>query len=114
MIFAGVNHFTNQDSFMAQVPPFLPAKELIIHVSGIIEILLGVALIFASKYRKQVGIALAIFYIVIFPGNISQFLTGTPAFGLDTDPARAIRLLFQPILIFLVLWASDFKLEKSR
>ena len=109
MIFAGVGHFRDTASFMAQVPPFLPAPELIIYVSGVVEILLGFGLIFIHKYRRQIGIALAIFFVLIFPGNISQFLTATDSFGLNTDFSRFIRLLFQPVLIWAALWSSKIR-----
>lgn len=106
MAFAGINHFTSVSSFKAQVPPFLPNPELVIYVSGVIEIGLALALIVLKKYRVLTGFALATFYLVIFPGNISQFLTHTSAFGLDTDLSRFIRLLFQPVLMWLALWST--------
>lgn len=106
MIYAGTGHFTNTTSFLAQVPTFLPEKELVVYISGVVEIALGLTLVLSRKYRVQTGILLALFYIAIFPGNISQFLTHTSAFGLDTDLARGIRLLFQPVLVFWALWCS--------
>jgi hypothetical protein len=45
---------------------------------------------------------LAAFFVVIFPGNVAQYLEGTDAFGLDTGAERLARLFFQPLL---VLWA---------
>lgn len=107
MIYAGTGHFTNTESFLAQVPPFLPAAEFIVYASGVVEIVLGLGLMFSKKYRQEFGIALAFFYIIIFPGNISQFLTGTPAFGLDSDAARAVRLIFQPVLIAWAIWSTN-------
>jgi uncharacterized membrane protein len=107
MVFAGVNHFTNTDAFTAQVPPFLPGVELIVYVSGVVEISLGLALAFLTRYRRQVGLALVLFFVAIFPGNISQFVTQTSAFGLDSDLARFIRLLFQPLLVVWAIWCSD-------
>lgn len=103
---AGIGHFNNTESFLAQVPPFLPQPELIVYVSGVIEIVLGLSLIFLVKFKKYIGIALALFFILIFPGNISQFLTETSAFGLETDTQRLIRLLFQPVLIFAAIWST--------
>jgi uncharacterized membrane protein len=58
--------------------------------------------------RRHVGIATALFFVAIFPGNISQYVNGIDAFGLDTDRARAIRLLFQPLLVLWALWATEF------
>jgi len=108
MIAAAIGHFTFQrDDFQAQVPNWVPFdKDLVVILSGIVEIALGLGMLFLTKYRIKVGIALAVFYILIFPGNIAQYLNGTPAFGLDTDQARLIRLFFQPVLIFLALWST--------
>jgi uncharacterized membrane protein len=107
MTSAGIGHFNNTASFLAQVPPFLPAPEMIVYVSGVVEILLGLGLIFLFKYKQYVGIALAAFFVIIFPGNISQYLTETSAFGLETDTQRLVRLLFQPVLIFAAIWSTS-------
>lgn len=74
--------------------------------SGVVEILLGVALIAIPRLAPWVGVATALFFIAIFPGNISQFVNGIDAFGLDTDEARAIRLVFQPLLVLWALWST--------
>lgn len=106
LLVAGIGHFRNTAEFTAQVPPWMPATELVIYVSGVVEILLALALVVLSRYRVLVGWIIAGFFIVIFPGNISQFLTQTDAFGLDSDAARFIRLLFQPLLVVLTLWST--------
>ena len=101
LIYAGVGHFTfSRIAFQAQVPPWLPLDpDFVVLASGAVEIALGLGLIFVARYRKQIGWLTAAFFLAIFPGNISQYLTQTDAFGLNTDEARAIRLLFQPLLI---------------
>lgn len=108
MIMAAIGHFTFQRAdFQAQVPNWVPLdKDLVVILSGIVEIALGLSMLFLTKYKVFVGIALAVFYILVFPGNIAQYLNQTPAFGLDTDQARLIRLFFQPVLIFLALWST--------
>lgn len=107
LAFAGYSHFSNSAEFTAQVPPFLPNPELIIYVSGVVEILLGTSLIFLKKYRDYVGLATAAFFIAIFPGNLSQYFNHVDGFGLDTDSARAIRLVFQPVLVVWAIWSTD-------
>jgi hypothetical protein len=77
----------------------------VVLASGVVEIALGLALISLQK-RREVGIATALFFIAIFPGNISQFVNEIDAFGLDSDRARAIRLLFQPLLVLWALWST--------
>jgi uncharacterized membrane protein len=108
MILAAVGHFTFQRAeFQAQVPDWLPfGKDGIVLFSGAVELLLGMALIVWKKQRVKVGIALALFYLVIFPGNVAQYVNQKDAFGLNTDQARLIRLLFQPVLIIWALWAT--------
>ncbi|WP_163392772.1 DoxX family protein [Flavobacterium limi] len=115
MITAGIGHLTFQrDDFQAQVPNWIPlSKDLVVILSGIVEIILGLAMLFLTKYKTKVGIALAVFYILIFPGNIAQYVNGTSAFGLDTDQARLIRLFFQPVLIFLALWSTGTLFRKK-
>lgn len=112
MILAGVGHLTFQrQEFVAQVPMWLPRDpafvDFVVVSSGIVEIALGLGMIFITKYRIQMGIALALFYVLVFPGNISQYNNGISAFGLDTDQKRFIRLLFQPVLILWALWSTN-------
>jgi uncharacterized membrane protein len=108
LIYAGVGHFTfSRIAFQAQVPPWLPLDpDFVVLASGAVEIALGLGLIFFTRYRKQIGWLTAAFFLAVFPGNISQYLTQTDAFGLNTDEARAVRLLFQPLLIIWALWAT--------
>ena len=109
MIYAGFSHLTfNRIDFQAQVPDWLPlSKDLVVILSGIVEMLLGLGLAFWKKERVRFGWALAIFFILVFPGNIAQYLDGKDAFGvLDSDGARLRRLFFQPILIAWALWSA--------
>lgn len=105
MAVAGIGHFAAADTFRAQVPPWMPWPEAVIAVSGVVEIAFAVAL-FVGWRLPLVGWLLAAFYVVVFPGNISQFLTGTDAFGLDSDLARGVRLFFQPVLVVWALWCT--------
>jgi uncharacterized membrane protein len=109
LCYAGFLHLTSRrEEFQAQVPSWVGVDaDLVVVISGIIEILLGLALVTLWRYRNQVGLVTALFFIVIFPGNIWQYLDGIDAFGLDTDTKRAVRLLFQPILVFIALWSTD-------
>jgi uncharacterized membrane protein len=92
--------------FQAQVPPWVPSSpDFVVLASGVVEIALGLALISLQR-RREAGIATALFFIAIFPGNISQFVNHIDAFGLDSDRTRAIRLLFQPLLVLWALWST--------
>ncbi|HSF97202.1 MAG TPA: hypothetical protein VLA55_00815 [Ornithinibacter sp.] len=104
---AGVGHFTAAEAFRAQVPTWMPWPEVVIAVSGVVELALAAALAFApARHRPLVGWVVAAFFVAVFPGNVSQYVTGTTAFGLDTDAARLVRLLFQPVLVVGALWST--------
>ena len=109
LIYAGVGHFTfSRQEFQAQVPTWLPlSPDFVVLASGFVEITLGLCLVFLVKYKRQVGLLTALFFIAIFPGNISQYVNGIDAFGLDTDQARLTRLFFQPVLVLWAFWATD-------
>ena len=112
LLSAGISHLgSNRTEFLAQVPTWLPLNaDFVVVASGLVEITLGVLLITTvlvfKRYRSQVGLITAIFFILIFPGNINQYVNQIDAFGLDTDTKRLIRLFFQPPLVIWALWSS--------
>jgi uncharacterized membrane protein len=108
LTYAGTTHLTtSRQEFQAQVPNWVPlSADFVVIASGIVEIALGLSLLILWKYRTQIGWITAAFFIAIFPGNISQYVYGIDAFGLDSDRARAIRLLFQPLLVIWALWST--------
>ncbi len=108
LLFAGVGHLTTQRAeFQAQVPTWFPLDaDLVVVGSGIVEILLGAALIALPRHRVVIGTIVAAFFVIIFPGNIAQWREGTDAFGLESDTARFVRLFFQPVLIAWALAAT--------
>lgn len=108
LAFAGVSHLTwARQEFTAQVPDWVPfSADFTVVSSGVVEVVLGLALLFVVKQRALVGLVVAAFFVAIFPGNLSQYLTGTDAFGLDTDTKRFVRLFFQPVLVVWALWST--------
>lgn len=109
LAFAGFGHLsTLRQEFLAQVPTWLPiGGDLVVVISGVVEIILGAGLIILpSRYRVYAGWATAAFFIIIFPGNISQFVNRIDAFGLNSDLSRFLRLFFQPVLVIWALWST--------
>jgi len=108
LLFAGTSHLTfAREAFRAQVPTWLPLEvDFVVVASGVVEILLGLALIVLFRYRVWVGWLVAAFFVAVFPGNISQLVTHTDSFGLNTDFSRTVRLLFQPLLVIWALWST--------
>jgi uncharacterized membrane protein len=108
LLFAGTAHLTfARSDFAAQVPAWLPlGTDLVVVASGVVELVLGAALVLAGKHRVLVGWVVAAFFVAVFPGNIAQYVDGISAFGLDTDGARLARLFFQPVLVVWALWST--------
>ncbi|GAB2461891.1 membrane protein [Hymenobacter qilianensis] len=109
MIVAGAGHLTfARREFQAQVPDFVPLdKDTTVLASGVVEIGLGLALLsLKGRNRVRMGLGLAAFYALVFPGNIHQYTHHISAFGLDTDAKRMGRLFFQPVLMGWALWST--------
>jgi len=108
LILAGTSHLTfAREAFVAQVPVWLPLPvDFVVVASGIVELVLGLSLIILNRYKVWVGWVVAAFFVAIFPGNINQLVTHSDSFGLNTDAARFVRLLFQPLLVVWALWST--------
>lgn len=106
LLVAGVGHFVSHEAFLAQVPPWMPLPSVVVYASGVVELALGIALLVVVRHRALLGWVVAAFFVIIFPGNVWQFLEGRSAFGLDSDAARLIRLFFQPVLVVWALWCT--------
>ena len=112
LFFAGNSHLgSNRKEFEAQVPTWLPLDpEFVVVASGLVEMVLGLLLFITvfefKRFRALIGLITAIFFVLIFPGNINQYLNQIDAFGLDTDQKRLLRLFFQPPLVFWAIWCT--------
>jgi uncharacterized membrane protein len=108
LLVTGTGHLTwARAKFTAQVPNWLPMNDdLVVVLSGIAELTLGLSLILLVRFRVFTGWMTALFFVAIFPGNIAQFVNHTDSFGLNSDLARGLRLLFQPVFILWALWST--------
>jgi len=116
LAYAGIGHLTtSRQEFQAQVPTvFAEYADFVVLASGVVEIALGVGLIALWKYRAQIGWIVAAFFVAIFWGNISQYVNGVDAFGLDTDTKRLVRLFFQPLLVMWALGSTGAWIARKR
>jgi uncharacterized membrane protein len=83
-------------------------EDLVVLGSGLVEVAVGLALLTLPRHRRLTGVALATFCVLVFPGNVAQYVEGVSAFGLDTDTKRLVRLFFQPVLVAAALYAAGW------
>ncbi|QKJ21006.1 DoxX family protein [Microbacterium hominis] len=112
LVFTGLSHlFWARRGFQIAVPDWAPRatgldKDAIVVSSGVVEIMLGGALVALPRERRTVGALTAAFFVAVFPGNVHHWRTGRSAPLLRTDRARFIRLFLQPVLIAWALWSA--------
>lgn len=111
MLYIGIAHLSfRRIEFQAQVPTWLTTDkglmDLVVLISGYVEIALGILMILGGKLKVKTGIALGVFYILIFPGNINQYINEIDSLRLDSDNKRLIRLFFQPLLVLWAFWST--------
>lgn len=105
-IIAGANHFIMPDFYIAMMPSFMPFKEFFVVVTGIAEIVLGIA-IQIPMLRRRAGMSLIGLLIAIFPANIYVALIQPPLPNLDYSPESMWwRLLLQPLFIAWIWWVA--------
>jgi uncharacterized membrane protein len=101
-----VNHFRSPLTYLQMMPAFLPWHQLLVQVSGAVEILGGLGLLFA-RTRLATGLTLIALLIAVFPANIHAAVHGMIVSGRPV-PSWLLwaRLPFQAALIWWVYIAS--------
>lgn len=112
LLYAGIGHLSfAREKFALVVPTFLQFSEgfvdFVVLASGLVEIAFGLALLLWRRRLPEVGAWLAVFFVLVFPGNIHQYVhqIDIPPL-LATEQARFIRLFLQPVLIAWALWVT--------
>lgn len=113
---AGVTHFTATAFFTHIVPPYLPAAEVLVYVSGVCEIILGI-LVLLPATRRLAAWGLIALLIAVFPANVHMAVNQVgfvdpPAWLPQPTPLGLwLRLPLQGVLI---AWAAMYTHEPRR
>ena len=102
----GVKHFTNTDFFVTIVPPIINWKKEAVFISGLIEVILGVLLVF-NQTRKLAAWGIILLLIAVFPANIYLYISEVAREALSISKGQALlRLPFQIPLMIIAYWHS--------
>ena len=97
---AGVNHFVSPAFYRPMMPGWLPWPEALLALSGVAEIVGGLAVL-VPGWRRAAGWGLIALLLAVFPANLHAAIHGHPQVG-----ATVLwwRLPFQALFILWVWW----------
>ena len=104
-VFAGWNHFANPDFYKPMMPPYLPAHDLLIVLSGVAEIGLGLAVL-VPQTRRLAAWGIVALLVAVVPANFHIAIYDLPI-GTATEGAGGwnwVRIAFQPVLMLWAWW----------
>lgn len=102
-IAAGLNHFVHPPTYLNIMPPWLPAHEFLVLLSGVIEVLLGV-LLFVRPVRRLAAIGIIVLLIAVFPANVQMMLN----YKEQNHPLLWLAILRLPLQGLLIWWAFQY------
>lgn len=100
---AGINHFKNPRLYIKIIPPYFPNPKLLNSLSGVAEMILGIALCISaiSNFAAWGVIALL---IAIFPTHVYMYFEEKARMGLP----KWVLLLRMPLQLGLIYWAYQY------
>ncbi|HEU4513804.1 MAG TPA: hypothetical protein VFR87_11925 [Nocardioidaceae bacterium] len=105
MAFAGVSHLLMPTPFVQHLPTWVPMREELILVTGLLEIGLGAALL-RRPLRRWAGLALAGYLVAVFPSNVYVAVAQVEVEGQPGGAYPWLRLPFQLLFIAWALWST--------
>jgi uncharacterized membrane protein len=105
-VVAGALHFIKTDAYLKIVPPYIPARLVMVWISGGCEILGGLGLLLPQTRRAAVWALIALL-IAVFPANVYMATNPIEAGAASIAPIlRWGRLPLQLILAWWLMWCT--------
>ncbi|MEO6000023.1 MAG: MauE/DoxX family redox-associated membrane protein [Chitinophagaceae bacterium] len=108
-VIAGINHFVNPVPYKEIIPLQLPSPLILVYVSGALEIILGISLIFTGT-RRIAAWGIILLLIAVFPANIQMMIN----YHHQNNPNLWIAILRLPLQILLIYWAYLYTGETKK
>ncbi|CAL1520472.1 hypothetical protein [Chitinophaga sp. MM2321] len=113
LCFTALGHFMFPKGMAMMIPPFIPYKTALVYITGIAEVLLGLALLFPAL-RPYTGYVLIVFFILILPANIYAAIKHIDLEkGTYGGPGPNYLWFRIPMQLFLIAWVYYFSISSS-
>ena len=99
----GISHFTQPETFVAIMPPYLPAHHELVLLSGVFEILGGIGVL-VPRTRRFAGWGILALLVAVYPANIHMLVNDIYLPGME--PNRLLLWLRMPLQLGFALWAA--------
>lgn len=106
--FTGVGHFVKTGGMIRMLPVWVPERELVIHLTGVIELLASAALLVPATKRFS-GIFLCVFLVAVFPANVFAAFERVEFGGHAAGPVYL--LVRAPLQMLLIGWTWWFAVQ---
>jgi uncharacterized membrane protein len=106
MASAGASHLLLPTPFIQHLPTWVPLRAEIVLISGLVEVALALALLLPPATRRRAGIALALYLVAVFPGNLYVAVFDVEVDGQPGGVYPWVRLPLQLLFIAWALWST--------
>ena len=110
-IFTGIGHFTQTEPMSQMLPSWVPARVLLVYLTGILELAIAAGFLI-PRSRRLTGWAAAIMLILFLPANIYAAINQVPMGGHAWGPVYL--LIRAPLQLAILLWIYWFTIREPK
>lgn len=108
-IFTGIGHFTQTEPMSQMLPSWVPARVLLVYLTGILELAIAAGFLI-PRLRRVTGWMAAIMLILFLPANIYAAINQVPMGGHAWGPVYL--LIRAPLQLAILLWIYWFTIRE--
>ena len=105
LLLTGSSHFTSPEPMIEMLPAWVPSRPTLVGATGVLEILLGLAVL-VPRSRRAAGIVLIALFVALFPANVWAAFARVPVGGHAWGPIYL--LVRAPLQAIFVWWTYRF------
>jgi uncharacterized membrane protein len=110
LCFTALGHFMFTKGMAMMMPNFIPLKKLLVYFTGILEVVLGIALLFPAC-RYIAGIMLLIMFVLMLPANINAAMKQIDLEKANYNGSGPAYLWFRiPLQLLFIGWVVYFSI----